>query len=91
MWQAAKNAAARQPPRIRFPYQIARGVASIAAVEQPPTHLAQDYPPPVTTKSLERDEFWREVPTFQDVSKKDFLSYRWSVCWPHTAYPLSDT
>ena len=26
-----------------------------------------------------RDEFWRKVPVWQDVSAADFLSYRWSV------------
>lgn len=26
-----------------------------------------------------RDEFWRKVPYWADVTAKDFLSYRWSV------------
>ena len=27
----------------------------------------------------DRDEFWRKVPIWADVTAKDFLSYRWSV------------
>lgn len=27
----------------------------------------------------DRDEFWRKIPVWADVTAKDFLSYRWSV------------
>lgn len=29
---------------------------------------------------LSRDEFWRKVPIWKDVSSESFMSYRWSVC-----------
>ncbi|KAK3936076.1 hypothetical protein QBC46DRAFT_37672 [Diplogelasinospora grovesii] len=35
--------------------------------------------PVATAIARDRDEFWRKVPIWQDVSAKDFLSYRWSV------------
>lgn len=79
MLQAAKKVPISQPLVIRFPCKIARGVAGLAAAEQPATQIAQGSPHPVVTKLLEHDEFWRIVPTYQDISKKDFLSYRWSV------------
>ena len=35
---------------------------------------------PVTFEiQRDRDEFWRKVPVWADVTAKDFLSYRWSV------------
>lgn len=35
---------------------------------------------PVTTAMPQnRDEFWRKVPVWENVSAGDFLSYRWSV------------
>lgn len=34
---------------------------------------------PVATPMLWRDEFWRRVPVFKDVSAGEFISYRWSV------------
>ncbi|KAK3362968.1 hypothetical protein B0T25DRAFT_562009 [Lasiosphaeria hispida] len=37
-------------------------------------------PHPVATAiAMHRDEFWRKVPVWQDVSADEFLSYRWSV------------
>lgn len=83
MLHAVEKAALRQPLGIRFPYRTARGMAGLATAEQPaPTQAPQALPvePPVmATKVVERDEFWRVVPTYQDIAKKDFLSYRWSV------------
>ncbi|KAK4201308.1 putative L-lysine 2,3-aminomutase [Triangularia verruculosa] len=35
--------------------------------------------PVATALSQDRDEFWREVPIWDNVSAKDFLSYRWGV------------
>lgn len=35
--------------------------------------------PVVSAIPRNRDEFWRKVPVWQDVSATDFLSYRWSV------------
>ncbi|KAK4682173.1 hypothetical protein QC764_113090 [Podospora pseudoanserina] len=35
--------------------------------------------PVATALPQDRDEFWREVPVWENVSAKDFLSYRWSV------------
>ncbi|KAK0672906.1 hypothetical protein QBC41DRAFT_7820 [Cercophora samala] len=35
--------------------------------------------PVATALPQHRDEFWREVPVWENVSAKDFLSYRWSV------------
>ncbi|KAK0737590.1 hypothetical protein B0T21DRAFT_286295 [Apiosordaria backusii] len=35
--------------------------------------------PVATAFPQDRDEFWREVPVWQNVSAQDFLSYRWSV------------
>jgi len=41
----------------------------------------QAIPKPVTDSALSgsRDEFWRKVPLWKDVSAAEFLSYRWSV------------
>jgi hypothetical protein len=35
--------------------------------------------PVVSAIPRHRNEFWRKVPVWQDVSVTDFLSYRWSV------------
>ncbi|KAK4240655.1 hypothetical protein C8A03DRAFT_31253 [Achaetomium macrosporum] len=35
--------------------------------------------PVVSALHHDRDEFWRRVPVWEDVSAKDFLSYRWNV------------
>lgn len=34
---------------------------------------------PVSTSLLWGDEFWRNTPAYSNVSKEQFLSYRWSV------------
>ncbi|KAK4189724.1 putative L-lysine 2,3-aminomutase [Podospora australis] len=45
--------------------------------------LVQDSSSPVRPVILagdqDRDEFWRKVPVWENISAKDFLSYRWSV------------
>jgi lysine 2,3-aminomutase len=41
----------------------------------PPVH------PVATALPQDRDEFWRKVPLWRDVSAKEFLSYSWSVSW----------
>lgn len=38
--------------------------------------------PVATAVSQNRDEFWRKVPLWENVSAGDFLSYRWSVSHP---------
>ncbi|KAK4173052.1 putative L-lysine 2,3-aminomutase [Triangularia setosa] len=35
--------------------------------------------PVATAFPQDRDEFWREVPVWENVSAQDFLSYRWSI------------
>lgn len=70
---------------------MAHGAAAFAEVEVdlPHTNSEQNPPYPVATKNPAREEFWRKVPTYRDVTTKDFLSYRWSVSSPHIDFPPS--
>lgn len=70
----------RSAPR-RFILVIAtRSMAGLAVEDHSSIHPVQEVPHhPVTIKGSAREEFWRVVPTFQNVTAKDFLSYRWSV------------
>jgi lysine 2,3-aminomutase len=45
---------------------------------------------PVTTIIPQnRDEFWRKVPVWENVSAGDFLSYRWSVSLAYCRSPMT--
>ncbi|KXH40924.1 L-lysine 2,3-aminomutase [Colletotrichum simmondsii] len=56
--------------------QAAQAAASETAVEEPMYH---DHVEDVSTSDRgRRDEFWRKIPWWQDISTEDFLSYRWS-------------
>ena len=42
--------------------------------------------PVVSALPQNRDEFWRKVPLWRDVSTKEFLSYSWSVSLADTIH-----
>ncbi|KXH67010.1 L-lysine 2,3-aminomutase [Colletotrichum salicis] len=56
--------------------QAAQAAAAETVVEEPTYH---DHVAAMSTSDRgRRDEFWRKIPWWQDVSTDDFLSYRWS-------------
>ncbi|KAK1513180.1 L-lysine 2,3-aminomutase [Colletotrichum tamarilloi] len=56
--------------------QAAQAAASETVIEEPMYH---DHVEDVSTSDRgRRDEFWRRIPWWQDISTEDFLSYRWS-------------
>lgn len=69
--------------------QTARGAAVLAVPKNPadvedlPAHRAIQSPrgqhQSVATPRSWRDEFWRRVSVYKDVSERSFLSYQWSV------------
>lgn len=79
---AARSVCARRnhwPRRVAtFAYKQA---AQYALPERNVGHLTSHDP----AKSIPRpacnecDEFWRKIPWWEDVSRDDFISYRWSV------------
>lgn len=64
----------RAPTRT-LSYQITRNaVVSAVAHSIQETHFQRQGP-----NAPLRDEFWRRVPAYENVSSGDFLSYRWGV------------
>ncbi|ROW18175.1 hypothetical protein VPNG_00041 [Cytospora leucostoma] len=66
--QLARSTVARIPS-----LQLKRGAAS-AAVAQ----IAPEVDGPLDQHPW-REEFWRRVPVYENVSTRDFISYRWSI------------
>lgn len=60
-------------PASALSYQTTRN-ATVSAV----AHDLQQFNR-VHHDNLQRDEFWRKVPAYENVAAADFLSYRWSV------------
>lgn len=62
-------------PTTTLPYQTTRNaVVSAVPHNVQETHFDRHGP-----NAPRRDEFWRRVPAYENVSTGDFLSYRWSV------------
>lgn len=64
---------------------ISNGLDSSRAAVPPFIHRASlpetawPVPPAATAIEHTHDEFWRKVPLWEDVSVREFISYRWSV------------
>lgn len=68
-------------PKLLPGFVTGRSLAQIASTAVAETHLSDNVALhlPVAAQGPERDEFWRRIPIWQDVSANEFLSYRWSV------------
>jgi hypothetical protein len=91
----------RSLPRQRLILPQKRGLAAHADDETSftagGTHQAHGHDPnaysknhnPVSAALMWGDEFWRNVPVYGNVSKEQFLSYRWQVSGVPSTYPLA--
>ena len=88
----SKGRALRRGPLIAASFKPGRGTASLprlaqAAVAEKFIPETLPYAPPPAASSFGisplagsgKEEFWRKVPIWENVSAADFLSYRWSV------------
>ncbi|KAK3311241.1 uncharacterized protein B0T15DRAFT_387577 [Chaetomium strumarium] len=64
---------------ISNPLSSAAGSIAPLFDTMPPREAASTARPVVSALPYDRDEFWRRVPVWENISAKDFLSYRWNL------------
>lgn len=68
--------------------QATRGLAALAEVPHHPYRNGHIHHP-VAKVDPRREEFWRNVPTYEHVAAEDFLSYEWGVSLQFLGYSWS--
>ena len=68
-------------PKLLLGPVLRRSLAQLASATVAEAHLSDNVALhlPVVAQRPKKDEFWRKVPVWQNLSADDFLSYRWSV------------